>query len=106
MAKQIIITEGDYGIELQVQFLDSSKNPVDLTDCFVEIDFVNPNSELSTKQAQIVDYINGRCSYILTTSETNLTDLWKTYWKVFNDNNYITAQEEIYYYVKSKDGGI
>lgn len=106
MAKQIIVTQGDTGIELSVQFVDDKKKPVDITGKEIEVNFVNPNEEVyETMYAQIIDGTQGIASIILTDKHTSITDLHKTYWACMDDNGYVTAQTDLFYYVKEKLGG-
>ena len=106
MAKQIIVTQGDTGIELSVQFVDDKKKPIDITGKEIEVNFVNPNEEVyETMYAQIVDGTQGIASIILTDKHTSITDLHKTYWACMDDNGYVTAQTDLFYYVKEKLGG-
>ena len=55
--------------------------------------------------AQIVDETQGIASIILTDKHTSITDLHKTYWACMDDNGYVTAQTDLFYYVKEKLGG-
>jgi hypothetical protein len=103
--KQIVLTQYDTGIELDIQFLDN-KTPVDITGCSVELEFINPEGTLlDTQYGQITNGVNGECAFVLTELFTDVDGLWKTYLQVVNDSSEITAQEEIYYYVRPKFGG-
>lgn len=104
--EQIVITRNNEGIELEVQFRDSKKKPVDITNCNVEITFINPNKEEITRQAYIKDYVNGICGFILNKEFTNIKGLWNTYWSAYNDDNFITGQEALYYFIIPMYGGV
>lgn len=107
MNEQIVITKNNHGIEIIVNFIDSKKKPVDISNCSVEITFVNPENkkELFT-DAQVLDYVNGKVSIILSKEMTNMEGLWSTYWSAIKDDTgFVTAQEAIYYYVLPENGG-
>lgn len=104
--EQIVITEGNSGIEIQVQFLDNKKKPIPiLTGDSIEICFVSPYKDKHFNQAYVIDAPNGVCGYILDTDRTDITKLWNTYWSLTNDASEVTAQERLVYYVLPKHGG-
>lgn len=103
--EQIVITRNDEGIELEVQFIDNKKKPIDITGCTVEIGFKNPLGEVVPVQAYVQNYINGTVGVILDKSHTNTNGLWSTYWSAINGDGFVTAQEAIYYFVLPRFGG-
>ena len=106
MAQQIIVTKDNYGIGLSCNFIDKNKNPIDLTDKVVEVVIVDANNEtIDIKQAVIVDYTNAKASIVLEKIHTSTLGLYKTFWSVLDENQNITAQEDVYYYVKDKNNG-
>lgn len=106
MAQQIIVTKDNYGIGLSCNFVDKNKNPIDLTDKVVEVVIVDSNNEtIDIKQAVIVDYTNAKASIVLEKIHTSTLGLYKTFWSVLDENQNITAQEDVYYYVKDKNNG-
>lgn len=106
MAQQIIVTKDNYGIGLSCNFIDKNKNPIDLTDKVVEVVIVDSNNEtIDIKQAVIVDYTNAKASIVLEKIHTSTLGLYKTFWSVLDENQNITAQEDVYYYVKDKNNG-
>lgn len=106
MAQQIIVTKDNYGIGLSCNFIDKNKNPIDLTDKIVEVVIVDANNEtIDIKQAVIVDYTNAKASIVLEKIHTSTLGLYKTFWSVLDENQNITAQEDVYYYVKDKNNG-
>ena len=106
MAQQIIVTKDNYGIGLSCNFIDKNKNPIDLTDKVVEVVIVDANNEtIDIKQAVIVDYTNAKASIVLEKIHTSTLGLHKTFWSVLDENQNITAQEDVYYYVKDKNNG-
>lgn len=107
MNEPIIITKGNHGIELIVDFIDSKKKPVDITGCTVEVTFINPGGvQDEDVNAVITNYISGQASVILDNELTNIEGLWKSYWSAIKDDTgYVTAQEAIYYFVLPQFGG-
>ena len=106
MAQQIIVTKDNYGIGLSCNFSDKNKEPIDLTDKVVEVVIVDSNNEtIDIKQAVIVDYTNAKASIVLEKIHTSTLGLYKTFWSVLDENQNITAQEDVYYYVKDKNNG-
>lgn len=105
MAKTIIITEGDYGIEFQVQFVDKELSNLD--NCTIDIQIVNPSNELlQLSHGQIIDSANKIASFTIDSSLTSIVGLYKMYWSVIDEDSQVTAQEDVYYYVKKKYGGV
>lgn len=98
MAKQIIVTQNNYGIVLETQFLDSNKNPIDLTNYCVEVKIENNGAILDIATAEITGTL---ASIILNKKHTKEIGLYKTEWCVMDLDKNITAQEDIYYFVKS-----
>lgn len=107
MNEQIVITKNNYGVEIIVNFIDNKKKPVDITNCTVEVNFVNPSGEQTISiDAQILDYVNGTASVILSKDMTSIEGLWSTYWSALKDDTgFVTAQEAIYYYILPENGG-
>lgn len=103
--EQIVITRNDEGIELEVQFIDSKKKPVDLTGCTVEVGIRNPLLSVTQVQAYIINATNGTAGIILDKSMTNTLGLWSTYWSAINETGFVTAQEAIYYFILPRYGG-
>ena len=48
MAKQIIVTQNDYGIELETQFLDDKKKPLDITGYDVWVKVIYDDKTIDT----------------------------------------------------------
>jgi len=107
MNEQIVITKGNYGIELLVDFIDNKKKSVDITGCFVEATFVNPNKEIEQEvQAFVTNYTEGQASVILNSNLTKIEGLWSVYFNAIQgDTGYVTTQEAIYYFVLPENGG-
>ena len=106
MAQQIIITKDNYGIDLSCVFLDSKKKPIDITGMNVEVVITNPNDVIiDTVQATIINPIGGYSSIVINNEHTNIVGLYKTFWTLLDSDGRVTAQEDVYYYVKDKNGG-
>lgn len=106
IAEQIIITRLNKGIELEVQFLDIKKKPVDITGCTIEVNILNPNMQMDIVNANIKDYKNGIALLMLEEKDTNTNGLWSTYWSAIREDGYVTSQEAVYYFVVPRFGGI
>lgn len=105
MSEQVIITRLNEGIEIEVQFLDNKKKPVDITGCTIEVGILNPNLQLEMVQANIKDYTNGIALLVLERKDTTINGLWSTYWSAIKENGYVTSQEAVYYFVVPRFGG-
>ena len=105
MNEQIILTQNNYGVEIQTQFTTNKKVPINITNCSVEVTFVLPDNTSKHEYAYMVDAQLGICGFILEQDHTKNSGLHKTYWSVTDENGFITAQEEVYYYVKEAYGG-
>lgn len=106
MNEQIIITKNNNGIEIQVQFIDSKKKPVDLEGSSVEISFKDPNENITTTSGYKIDSNNGIVGIVLDESKTNTEGLWSSYWSSITEDGFVTGQEAIYYYVMPEYGGV
>lgn len=105
MNEQIIFTQNDSGIEIQVQFTDTKKVPTNITGCSVEIVFVAPDGTKMRRSAYIIDAAIGKCGFVITDRFTEQSDLYTTYWSATDVNGFVTAQEALYYYVMELHGG-
>lgn len=105
MNEQIIVTQGDSGIELKVAFVDNKKKPVSLVGNSVETTIVAPSKEKYIVQAHITNEENGECAIILTDELTNEPNLWSAYFLALDSDSNVTAQDAVYYYVLSPHGG-
>lgn len=103
MAQQIVITKDNYGIELECYFINAKKKPIDVTGCSIELAILNPSGvQIDLVQAIIKNPTIGYCSYILNTKHTSEEGLYTTIWTVVDTDGYITAQENMYYFIKEK----
>ena len=104
MAKQIIVTQNNYGILLETQFIDDAKNPIDLTGYSVTVEFEYLEKCFDVLDATIINAEEGRVGVILEQKHTADIGLYKTQWSVVDDDENVTAQEDIYYFVKKEVG--
>ena len=102
MAKQIIVTQNNYGILLETQFIDDAKNPIDLTGYSVTVEFEYLEKCFDVLDATIINAEEGRVGVILEQKHTAEIGLYKTQWSVIDDDENVTAQEDIYYFVKKE----
>ena len=106
MAKQIIVTKDNYGIEIIATLVNQNKESVDVTGQIVEVVIVDDNDTIVDKvEAQHIDSSRGIVSITLQKEHTSTIGLYKTYWSALDKDNNVTAQEDIYYYCKDKNGG-
>ena len=105
MAKQIILTQNNFGIPIELQFMSNTNSPVDLTDKTVEVAISYDGIIIDVLQATISSYTNGTAYIVTTTRHTSNVGLYTTFWSVRDEYGYITAQSDLYYYVKEEYNG-
>jgi hypothetical protein len=105
MAKQIIITQGNYGIGICNTFVNNNKEPKNITGYECYVDVVYPDNTTDTFLAEIVDYATGKVLFILSDKETEQVGLHKLYFNLKDSNSYITAKDSVFYYVLEDKGG-
>ena len=105
MAKQIILTQNNFGIPIELQFVSNTNSPIDLTDKIVEVAISYDGTIIDVLQATISSYTDGTAYIVTTTRHTSNVGLYTTYWSVKDKYGYITAQSDLYYYVKEEYNG-
>ena len=105
MAKQIILTQNNFGIPIELQFMSNTNSPIDLTDNTVEVAISCDGTVIDVLQATISSYTNGTAYIIVNTKHTSNVGLYTTFWSVRDEYGYITAQSDLYYYVKEEYNG-
>lgn len=105
MAKQIILTQNNFGIPIELQFVSNTNSPIDLTDKTVEVAISYDGTIIDVLQATISSYTNGTAYIVTTTRHTSNVGLYTSFWSVRDKYDYITAQEDLYYYVKEEYNG-
>ena len=105
MAKQIILTQNNFGIPIELQFVSNTNSPIDLTDKTVEVAISYDGTIIDVLQAAISSYTDGTAYIVTTTRHTSNVGLYTTYWSVKDKYGYITAQSDLYYYVKEEYNG-
>ena len=105
MAKQIILTQNNFGIPIELQFMSNTNSPIDLTDKTVEVAISCDGTVIDVLQATISSYTNGTAYIIVNTKHTSNVGLYTTFWSVRDEYGYITAQSDLYYYVKEEYNG-
>ena len=105
MAKQIILTQNNFGIPIEVQFVSNINSPINLTGKTVEVAISYDGTVIDVLQATISSYTNGTAYIVTTTRHTSNVGLYTSFWSVKDKYGYITAQEDLYYYVKGEYNG-
>ena len=100
MAKQIIVTQNDYGIELETQFVDDKKKPLDITDYDVWVKVIYDDKTIDTILAGHKDSANGIVYIALEKEHLKNVGLHTVVWSVVDEDEHVTAQEDLYYFVK------
>ena len=104
MAKQIIVTQNDYGIELETQFVDDKKKPLDITDYDVRVKVIYDDKTIDTILAGHKDSVNGIAYIVLEKEHLINAGLHTSVWSVVDEDEHVTAQENVYYFVKDVEG--
>ena len=105
MAKQIILTQNNFGVPIELQFVSNTNSPIDLTGKTVEVAISYNGTIIDVLQATINSYTNGTAYIIVNTRHTSNVGLYTTFWSVRDEYGYITAQSDLYYYVKEEYNG-
>ena len=104
--QQIIVTEGDFGVEILTQFIDTNKKPVPIEGCSCKIKFAYDGNVITEKTGIVIDEPKGIVSVVLDKEETQYSGLWTSYWICYDQFNNVTTTENIYYYVQPAIGSI
>ena len=105
MAKQIILTQNNFGIPIKLQFIDDKNKPISLNNKTVEVAISYDGEIIDVLQAVISSYENGIAYIIVNKKHTKNVGLYTTYWSVKDNIGYITTQSDLYYYVKEEYNG-
>lgn len=100
MAKQIIVTQNDYGIELEAQFVDDKKKPLNITGYDVMVNVIYDDKTIDTILAGHKDSANGIAYIVLEKEHLKNVGLHTVVWSVVDEDEHVTAQEDLYYFVK------
>ena len=104
--QQIIVTEGDFGVEILTQFIDTNKKPVPIEGCSCKVKFAYDGNVITEKTGVVTDEPKGIVSVILDKEETQYSGLWTSYWICYDQFNNVTTTENIYYYVQPSIGSV
>ena len=104
MAKQIIVTQNDYGIELETQFVDDKKKPLNITGYDVNVKIIYDDETIDTIIAEHKDSANGIAYIVLEKEHLINAGLHTSVWSVVDEDEHVTAQENAYYFVKDVEG--
>ena len=105
MAKQIILTQNNFGIPIELQFIDDKNKPIDISNKTVEVAISYDGTIIDVLQAVISLHKNGIAYIVIDKKHTKDVGLYTTYWSVKDSNGYVTAQSDLYYYVKEEYNG-
>lgn len=103
--KNIIVTQNDYGILITCSLFDEEGRKVNLQNRTVKLKFIYEDGTSSDGFGIKIDELNGITGFVLSQKETGVSGLSKVYLTVVDSSNKITAQEEIYYFVREEFGG-
>lgn len=104
MAKQIIVTQNDYGIELETQFVNDKKKPLDITGYNVKVKIIYDDKTIDIISAGHKDSANGIACIVLEKEHLINAGLHTSVWSVVDEDEHVTAQENVYYFVKDVEG--
>ena len=88
MAKQIIVTQNDYGIELETQFVDNKKKPLDITDYDVRVKIIYGDKTIDTILAGHKDSVNGIAYIVLEKEHLINAGLHTSVWSVVDEDEH------------------
>ena len=100
MAKQIIVTQNNYGIELETQFVDNKNKPLNITGYDVMVNIIYDDKTIDTISAGHKDSANGIAYIVLEKEHLKNVGLHTVVWSVVDEDEHVTAQEDLYYFVK------
>lgn len=106
MAKQILISQHDYGIVFNVTILNEDKTPVVLGDDTIKVYVVKPDG---TKEVvnivDIIDSYNGIIEFELRPKHTDIVGNYSIYVELGNPTYEVTTVFAQNYYVMAEHGG-
>jgi hypothetical protein len=103
MAKQIMLTQNDYGISIRVT-IDFDDETSVLSGKSVIAGIVAPDNTKIPVMFSILD--DNTAEYVLLEENTNQSGLYKMYVSVLDEQSKVTAQKMVTYYCMAEDGGI
>ena len=53
--QQVIVTEGDFGVEILTQFIDTNKKPVPIEGCSCKVKFAYDGNVISERTGVVID---------------------------------------------------
>lgn len=106
MAKQIIITQNDYGISLVFNIKRENGDNYDLTDKNVNASIVFPDNTKKDVSLTVLDPLIGASELLIDKELSKQTGLHKIYIDISDSQNKITSQNMVTYFVLEEDGGV
>lgn len=92
-----MITQGEHGVPYP--FTTSNGGVLNLTGATVEVDLIKPDGTPVVKVADILDAVNGKCQFILSSSDLSLPGTYKYQWRAFFESGEIRSNREFDFYV-------
>lgn len=106
MAKQLILTTGNYGTLLRTTIKDDDNVVMNLTGCSVKGDLVKSDGSISQIDFSIADATNGVAQYQIQSSDTDVSGVVMIYISVIGGSFRITSNNTIVFVVIEADGGV
>lgn len=105
MAKPIVLTQNDKGVEILCSFYDGDGNIFSLKNKTINVTIIAPD-KITKLELQGVPTVNeGEASIILDKKHTEQVGTYSTYWQVITPNGEVTAQQGLYYSTIAEFGG-
>lgn len=108
MAKQIIISQGDYGFCFNVKLVSEDNKPVPLGSDKVTFYVIKPSGAkelVDDDKITIVDNKSGEIEFIIDKKHTDEVGNYSCYIEISNSDFEVNTVNAINYYVINKHGG-
>jgi hypothetical protein len=92
-----MITQGEHGVPYP--FTTNNGGVLNLTGATVEVDLIKPDGTPVVKVAEILDAANGKCQFVLSSSDLSLPGTYKYQWRAYFEGGVIRSNREFDFYV-------
>lgn len=107
MAKQILISQGDYGILFSTTIIDETKTPIIVGTDNIRFYVVTPsNNKIEVNNINIIDDNAGLVEFELDTTHTQEVGNHGVYVEVSSPLFEVTSVLAVNYYVMAEHGGV